>query len=122
MSGLDFKQDGLEWQEDKLKIETQKSTMVATEVYKDAFQYKFSLKPIFSIAGVRKDSPAYKAGLQKDDRILSINGERTADMTLEKIVELMKSNEGRNINMIIQRKNQKMTLSFALEDPIPYQE
>lgn len=122
MSGLDFKQDGLEWQEDKLKIETQKSTMVATEVYKDAFQYKFSLKPIFSIAGVRKDSPAYKAGLQKDDRILSINGDQTSDMTLEKIVELMKSNEGRNINMVIQRKTQKLTLSFALEDPIPYQE
>ncbi|KAB1229513.1 PDZ domain-containing protein [Chryseobacterium viscerum] len=122
MSGLDFKQDGLEWQEDKLKIETQKSTMVATEVYKDSFQYKFSLKPIFSIAGVRKDSPADVAGLQKDDRILSINGEQTSNMTLEKIVELMKSNEGRNINMIIQRKNQKLTLSFALEDPIPYQE
>ncbi|MCW1963119.1 PDZ domain-containing protein [Chryseobacterium viscerum] len=122
MSGLDFKQDGLEWQEDKVKIETQKSMMVATEVYKDAFQYKFSLKPIFSIAGVRKDSPAYAAGLQKDDRILSINGEQTSDMTLEKIVELMKSNEGRNITMVIQRKNQKLTLSFALEDPIPYQE
>jgi hypothetical protein len=122
MSGLDFKQDGLEWQEDKLKIETQKSNMVATEVYKDSFQYKFSLKPIFSIAGVRKDSPADVAGLQKDDRILSINGEKTSDMTLEKIVELMKSSEGRNINMIIQRKNQKLTLSFALEDPIPYQE
>jgi len=43
-------------------------------------------------------------------------------MTLEKIVELMKSNEGRNITMIIQRKDQKLTLRFALEDPIPYQE
>ncbi|WP_126653890.1 PDZ domain-containing protein [Chryseobacterium aureum] len=122
MSGLDFKQDGLEWQEDRVKIETQKSAMVTTEVYKDAFQYKFSLKPIFSIAGVRKDSPAYKAGLQKDDRILTINGEQTSDMTLEKIVELMKSNEGRNITMVVQRKNQKLTLGFALEDPIPYQE
>lgn len=122
MSGLDFKQDGLEWQEDRVKIETRKSATVTTEVYKDAFQYKFSLKPIFSIAGVRKDSPAYQAGLQKNDRILSINGERTADMTLEKIVELMKSNEGRNITMIIQRKDQKLTLRFALEDPIPYQE
>ncbi|MDR6464872.1 PDZ domain-containing protein [Chryseobacterium sediminis] len=122
MSGLDFKQDGLEWQEDKLKIETQKSNMSTTEVYKDAFQYKFSLKPIFSIAGVRKDSPAYEAGLKKDDKIISINGERTSDMTLEKIVELMKSNEGRNITMVIERQSVKLTLSFALEDPIPYQE
>ncbi|QBJ88325.1 PDZ domain-containing protein [Chryseobacterium gleum] len=122
MSGLDFKQDGLEWQEDRLKIETQKSAMVTTEVYKDAFQYKFSLKPIFSITGVRKDSPAYEAGLKKDDKVISINGERTADMTLEKIVELMKSNEGRNITMIIRRKNEELTFRFMLEDPIPYQE
>ncbi|MFS4470837.1 PDZ domain-containing protein [Chryseobacterium sp. T20] len=122
MSGLDFKQDGLEWQEDRVNIETQKSATVVNEVYKDAFQYKFSLKPIFSIAGVRKDSPAYEAGLKKEDRILSINGDSTSEMTLEKIVELMKSNEGKNITMVIQRKNEKLTLSFTLQDPIPYQE
>ncbi|WP_374463738.1 PDZ domain-containing protein [Chryseobacterium sp.] len=88
----------------------------------DAFQYKFILKPIFSITGVRKDSPAYEAGLKKDDKVISINGERTADMTLEKIVELMKSSEGRNITMVIRRKNEELTFRFMLEDPIPYQE
>lgn len=122
MSGLDFKQDGLEWHQDKINIETQKSATALNEVYKDAFQYKFSLKPIFSIAGVRKESPAYEAGLKKDDKVLSINGERTADMTLQKITELMKSSEGRNITMIIQRKNEELTFRFMLEDPIPYQE
>lgn len=122
MSGLDFKQDGLEWEQDRVKIETQKAAGVANEVYRDSFQYKFSLKPIFSISGVRKDSPAYEAGLQKDDRVISINGDRTADMTLEKIIELMKSYEGRNITMVVQRKNEQLTLRFTLEDPIPYQE
>jgi len=122
MSGLDFRQDGLEWQQDKINIETQKSAKVVNEVYKEAFRYKFSLKPIFSIAGVRKDSPAYEAGLKKDDRVISINGDETSDMTLEKIVELMKSNEGKRIIMIIQRKNEKLTLNFTLQDPIPYQE
>ncbi|WP_213278386.1 PDZ domain-containing protein [Chryseobacterium indologenes] len=122
MSGLDFRQDGLEWQQDRINIETQKSAKVINEVYKEAFRYKFSLKPIFSIAGVRKDSPAYEAGLKKDDRIISINGDQTSDMTLEKIVELMKSNEGKRIIMIIQRKNEKLTLNFTLQDPIPYQE
>ncbi|NIF06913.1 PDZ domain-containing protein [Chryseobacterium sp. Tr-659] len=120
MSGLDFRQDGLEWEQDRVKIETKNSSVAINEF--SAFQYKFSLKPIFSIAGVRKDSPAYEAGLKKDDRILSINGAKTSDMTLEKIVELMKSNEGRTITMVVQRKNQELTLSFTLEDPIPYQE
>jgi len=34
----------------------------------------------------------------------------------------MKSEEGKIINMLIVRKNQELTLSFTLEDPIPYQE
>ncbi|MET3037495.1 PDZ domain-containing protein [Chryseobacterium sp. NRRL B-14859] len=121
MSGLDFKQDGLEWKEDRVRIETQKSNSTH-EVYADSFQYKFSLKPIFSIAGVRKDSPAYHAGLKKDDKIISINGNQASDMTMERILELMRSYEGRNITMVIERKNEKLTLNFTLEDPIPYQE
>lgn len=124
MSGLDFKQDGLEWQQDRVKIETQSmsGTTNSNEVYKDSFQYKFSLKPIFSIAGVRKDSPAYEAGLKKDDKVISINGDKTSDMTLEKILEIMKSSEGRTIIMNIQRQEEKLTFRFNLEDPIPYQE
>ncbi|WP_106916632.1 PDZ domain-containing protein [Chryseobacterium aurantiacum] len=122
MSGLDFKQDGLEWKQDRVAIETQNLASMGAEGYKNSFQYKFSLKPMFSIAGVRKDSPAYEAGLQKDDRIISINGNKSSDMTLEKIIELMKSDEGRSIIMVIERKNEQLTLRFTLEDPIPYQE
>ncbi|WP_265131475.1 PDZ domain-containing protein [Chryseobacterium oranimense] len=123
MSGLDFKQDGLEWQEDRVKIEPKKLSEANTEVSViNNFQYKFILKPIFSIAGVRKDSPGFKAGLKKDDRVITINGNRTADMTMEKIMEMMKSEEGRTITMVIQRKNKEMTFNFVLEDPIPYQE
>lgn len=123
MSGLDFKQDGLEWQEDRVKIEPKKLSEAGTEIsVTNKFQYKFTLKPIFSVAGVRKDSPAFKAGLKKDDRVLTINGSKTADMTMEKIMDLMKSEEGKNITMVIQRKNKEMTFNFVLEDPIPYQE
>ncbi len=121
MSGLDFKQDGMEWASDIVKVETKPSNGV--EAYNsNSLQYKFTLKPVFSIAGVRKDSPADKAGLKKDDKLISINGNNTADMTMEKILELMKSYEGRTINMVVQRKLDKLTVSFTLEDPIPYQE
>lgn len=129
MSGLDFKQDGMEWQQDRVKIETQSmggnvNSAVGNknEVFRESFQYNFILKPIFSIAGVRKDSPAYEAGLKKDDRVISINGDKTSDMTLEKILEIMKSSEGRTIIMVIQRQEQNLTFRFNLEDPIPYQE
>lgn len=124
MSGLDFRQDGLQWEKDLVNLETKnkENASNAVEILNNALQYKFVLKPIFSIAGVRKDSPAYKAGLKKDDRLISINGKKTSDMTMEKILELMKSDEGKTITMVIQRKNQELTLSFVLEDPIPYQE
>lgn len=123
MSGLDFKQDGLEWHEDRVKIEPKKISEASTEIsVVNNFQYKFTLKPIFSIAGIRKDSPGFKAGLKKDDRVLFINGSRTSEMTMEKIMELMKSEDGRAITMVVQRKNMELTFNFVLEDPIPYQE
>lgn len=124
MSGLDFKQDGMEWNKDMVNLpaKNQGNLSGGVEVLNNNLQYNFILKPIFSIAGVRKDSPGAKAGLQKDDRLISINGKKTADMTLQKIMELMKSEEGRTIEMLIERKNRQMSLRFTLEDPIPYQE
>jgi len=121
MSGLDFKQDGMEWASDIVKVETKPTNGV--EAYSsNSLQYKFTLKPVFSIAGVRKDSPADKAGIKKEDKLMSINGNKTADMTMEKILELMKSYEGRTIHMVLQRKTEQLTVHFTLEDPIPYQE
>ena len=124
MSGLDFQQDGMQWEKDMVNLESKKkdNTGTGVEVINNSLQYKFVLKPLFSIAGVRKDSPAEKAGLKKGDQLISINGRKTADMTLHKIMEMMKSEEGKIINMLIVRKNQELTLSFTLEDPIPYQE
>ncbi|MBK1895550.1 PDZ domain-containing protein [Chryseobacterium paridis] len=123
MSGLDFQQDGLIWEKDLVSLETNaKKTSSEVELINNNLQYKFALKPLFSIAGVRKDSPADKAGLKKDDKIITINGRKTLDMTLKQIVELMKSDEGKTITMIIKRKDHELTLSFTLEDPIPYQE
>ena len=124
MSGLDFKQDGLEWTKDMVTLATKNKDNPGSgvEVINNSLQYNFVLKPIFSIAGVRKDSPGAKAGLQKDDKLITINNKKTADMTLQKIMEMMKSDEGKTIEMLIERKNKQMTLSFTLEDPIPYQE
>jgi hypothetical protein len=124
MSGLDFRQDGMEWTKDVVNLPTksQDSHYGGTEIFSSSLQYNFILKPIFSIAGVRKDSPGAKAGLQKDDRLISINGRKTTDMTMQKILELMKSEEGRTIDMLIERKNKEMLMRMTLEDPIPYQE
>ncbi|KAA0128638.1 peptide-binding protein [Chryseobacterium sp. SN22] len=124
MSGLDFRQDGMEWTKDMVTLPARSkgSPSGSTEIINNNLQYNFVLKPVFSIAGVRRGSPGDRAGIQKEDRLISINGRKTADMTLQKILEMMKSGEGKTIEMIIERKNKPMTLQFTLEDPIPYQE
>ncbi|WP_027387741.1 PDZ domain-containing protein [Chryseobacterium gregarium] len=124
MSGLDFRQDGMEWTKDLVNLSAKSEDHLngGIEVINNGLPYHFILKPVFSIAGVRKDSPGARAGLLKDDRLISINGRKTADMTLQKIMEMMKSAEGKTIEMVIERRNKPMTLSFTLEDPIPYQE
>lgn len=124
MSGLDFRQDGMEWTKDRVTLPARSkgSPSGGTEIINNNLQYNFILKPVFSIAGVRKGSPGDKAGIQKEDRLISINGRKTADMTLQKILETMKSGEGKTIEIMIERKNKPMTFQFTLEDPIPYQE
>lgn len=125
MSGLEFKQDGVQWEKDVITLETKNKNNASNngvEVINNNLQYKFVLKPLFSVAGVRKDSPADKAGFKKDDQIISINGKKTSEMTLQKIIDLMKSEEGKKISILISRKQQQVTLHFTLEDPIPYQE
>jgi hypothetical protein len=123
MSGLDFEQVGVEWEKDILTLESKsKNASSAVPIINNNVQYSFVLKPVFSVAGVRKDSPGDKAGLEKGDRLISINGRKTSEMTLKKIIEIMKSDEGKTISMIVERKNRLLPIQFTLEDPIPYQE
>lgn len=125
MSGLEIKNDGMQWDKDLVRVETKPEVQNGgTEVYtaQNKFQYKFSLKPIYAIAGVREDSPAYEAGVKKNDVILKINNKKASDFTLEQILDLLKSGEDHKITMQIQRNLSILTFTFLLKDPIPYQE
>lgn len=125
MSGLDIKHDGMFWEKDLVRIESPKKTSSGNDVVyteRSDYQYRFVLKPEFSVAGVREDSPAYLAGLRKLDKISKINGKNASHFTLNKIFELLKSGEGKLITFEILRSDQKKTFTFELLDPIPYKE
>lgn len=124
MSGLDFKQDGMQWTEERINLfKNDNSAINKKDVTAEAnLPYKFVLKPIFAIAGVRPDSPAALAGLKANDLLISINGIRASDFTMQKIHDLMKSHEGKNITLVIERAGKELKFSFILEDPIPYQD
>jgi len=123
-SGLELKQDGLIWEKEEVKVETAKKNSAGGEISvidnSNNFQYKFSLKPIFIVSGTRKDSPAQKAGILKNDQLISIDNKIAKDMTLSKIHAILKTNISRKIKLEIKRNGLPMKVDFTLEDPIPY--
>lgn len=132
MSGLDIKHDGMTWEKDFVKVEIERNSNNRSRPnnpYKSVYEaepqtlpYKFVLKPIYSIAGIRENSPSHLAGLKMGDLIISINGVKASELTLQKINEMLSSEEDRVIKMLISRKNENITKEFVLKDPIPYEE
>lgn len=126
MSGLEVKHDGMYWDKDIVKVETpttsynEGKTINSSYTISNVIQYKFTLKPEYSVAGTRADSPSAKSGIKKGDKILFINNKKAGDFSLEEIYNLMKSEEGKRIYLEIERNKTPMKFSFYLEDPIPY--
>ena len=124
-SGLDFKHEGMKWEDEYVKVDAPKPTdNQGSQVnLVDTFRYQFVLKPLFSIAGVRKNSAAEKAGLKKGDLLLKINGKKASNMTLEELQNLMSHKEnGDIIHFDVIRNSETLSFKLILEDPIPYQE
>jgi len=126
MSGLEIKHDGMSWGREFVKVEnpSPRHSAAATgyAVTTNEFRYKFTLKPDYSVSGIRVYSPAYRAGLLKGDKLLKINNRSAGEMNLEQIMQLMRSEPGKKITVEILRQEQKLKMSFYLEDPVPYTE
>lgn len=129
MSGLDIKHDGMKWEKDLVKVDiptlpesnNEKGTTIRIQNTSE-FQYKFVLKPEYSIAGVRENSPGFLAEIKKGDKLLEINGKKTSDMTLQQINEIFMSEEEKTITLKLLRNSLTLIKEFVLKDPIPYQE
>jgi len=95
-----------------------------TSDIKDNFNYNMSGievtnpmpgAPIFTITNVRKNSPAYFAGLAVEDQIISLNGTSDKSLTLNDINLLFQSKEERKINIKILRNGEEIKTSFFLK-------
>lgn len=125
MSGLDIKHDGMFWDQDLVKVNNptpREAQNASTVTVSNEFRYRFTLKPEYSVAGTRPGSPAHEAGVRKGDKIQRINGHKAADLKLEDIMSLMKSEEKTKITLEAERNGQLMKFIFYLEDPVPYKE
>jgi hypothetical protein len=120
MSGLEVEHAGLEWVKESFE-ESQgqgQGIKIYTETSKsleNSLKIRFTLKPVFNIASVRIGSEAEKAGVKVGDKVLKINNNSAYGYTIEMINALLKSEEGKTIEIEVERKNKTYTYKFRLK-------
>lgn len=119
MSGVEIQNEGMQWVQEKIQLQTVNINAVEFdkngERVNSNFKYKFSLKPIYSIATIRKNSPAELCGLKMGDIIISINSVLGYKYSLQEINEILKSEEGKWINFEIERESKILKFKFQLK-------
>jgi hypothetical protein len=118
MSGIEIHHEGMSWVKEQVELQPLKSTAQHEIAVVPSFTYKFDLKPIFAISNVRKNSPADLCGLKKGDILISINRTACYKYNLQEINALLKSEEGRTIEIEVERKMQVMKFRFRLKSMI----
>lgn len=121
MSGVVIAHDGFTVIKDilrnpiALREEDKNQTLAGNIVYKSTYDVKFSLEPQYRIAEIRPDSPASKAGLLESDILLKINGRPAFKYSLSEITNLLSSENGKRIKLVIERNGMEKIVTFFLE-------
>jgi hypothetical protein len=119
MSGIEVQHEGMSWVQERVELESvKKITVYESDARPDSFAYKFKLKPIFAISNIRKDSPAELCGLKKGDILVSINGAECSRISLQEINYILKSEEGKNIEIEVERNKIILKFKFRLKSII----
>ena len=69
---------------------------------------------VLTVIAPLKDTPAFKAGLQKGDKIFKIDNVDTTDMTIDKAITLIRGVEGSSVKLIVLRTGEKNTREFNI--------
>jgi hypothetical protein len=118
MSGIELQNEGLQWVQETVTLNTVSNNLSfdnTGEKIENNFKYKFSLKPVYTIANIRKNSPAAMCGLQKGDTVVSINKIEAYRYSLQAINDLLKSEEGKGFYFVIEREGKTLKFYFQLK-------
>ncbi len=77
-----------------------------------------SMLNVFEVNDVREGSSAAKAGVQKGDLIVGINGVSVMDLQLNQINGMLNSKPGKRIRLTVKREGITKIIDFKLEDQI----
>ncbi len=90
---------------------------------------------VLTIIAPLKDSPAEKSGLKAGDKVIKINGESTAEMTIDEAVNKMRGKKGTEVKLTVFRNNgedktkeititrgiiEVKSVDFEMKNNIPY--
>lgn len=118
MSGITLEHSGFVIVESYVNVSKPESARDDNEIiFETGLQTrkKFELKPAYRIVSVRKDSPAYQAGLQAGDELVKINGRDVFRYDLEDITSLFASEEGKLIRLEVNRGIANLKFEFRLK-------
>ena len=90
-------------------------TTQVVNLFKSHNNYRNKLVATYEVAEVRANSVAAKAGIQKGDLILSINNKNTKRMNLEDINNYFFQEDGKQINIKLERNGIEYRASFVLK-------
>lgn len=110
----------------KVTMDYHNSRMTLRPTYKikDEFNYNMSGMevinpmpglPIYTITDVRENSPAFYAGLQVNDQILTLNNSNHRSLELNDINLLLQSKENKKIKVTVLRNGEEFKTSFELK-------
>jgi len=77
--------------------------------------YKYILASAFTVVEIRKDSPADNAGLKLGDVVLKVNNKEAHLYSLQNITQLFYGEDGKRINLLIDRKGIQLQINFKLK-------
>jgi len=79
-----------------------------------SINYRYQFKPSFIVTHVLSDSPAGKAGIKKDDIIISINKRYVYELTLHELLNKFRRGHRKKIIMKVERNGMPMKFQFQL--------
>ena len=119
MSGIEIEHAGLEWvketSDEKATQGIKVYTSATDERIQENLKIRFELKPIFKISSVRIGSDAEKAGLKVGDKLQKINHQQAHGLTIQIINGLFKSEEGKTIEVEVERNSKTYKYQFMLK-------
>lgn len=69
---------------------------------------------LLTVIAPLKDTPAWKAGIKKGDKILKIDNKDTSEMTIDKAISLIHGKQGTVVTLVVLREGEKTTREFKI--------